>query len=67
MGASVGDEIIVRGPRVGSHDRHGVLTEVRGADGGPPYLVQWSDGHEGLFYPSADATVVPTLGGEPAG
>ena len=24
------------------------VVEVQGADGAPPYLVRWSDGHEGL-------------------
>ena len=37
----------------------GRSTEVRGDDGGPPYVVKWSDGHEGLVYPGADAHVVP--------
>ncbi|WP_237770091.1 dsRBD fold-containing protein [Ornithinimicrobium sp. CNJ-824] len=25
--------------------------EVRGEDGGPPYVVEWSDGHTGLLFP----------------
>ena len=34
------------------------MLEVRGADGAPPYLIQWSDnGHEGLYYPGVDAVV----------
>ena len=27
------------------------VLETRGDDGAPPYLVRWSDGHEGLLYP----------------
>jgi hypothetical protein len=66
--ASVGDEIVVRGRRVGDEGRHAVILEVRGADGGPPYVVRWSNGHEGLFFPSSDATVehLGVGGSEPA-
>mgnify|MGYP006204518149 CR=1 FL=1 len=28
-----------------------------GADGGPPYLVQWSDGHTGLIFPGPGAVL----------
>lgn len=65
MRASVGDEIVVRGHHVGDQDRHGVILEVRSADGGPPYVVRWSDGHEGLFFPSSDATVEHPVPGRP--
>ena len=27
------------------------------ADGGPPYLVRWDDGHESLSFPGSDSTV----------
>lgn len=57
MNASVGDRIIVRGHQVGDPNRDGVIVEVHGADGQPPYVVRWSDGHEGLFFPGSDATV----------
>jgi Domain of unknown function (DUF1918) len=53
MKAQVGDELVVKGLRVGDHDRKGVIIEVHGEDGGPPYLVRWDDGHESSFYPSA--------------
>ena len=59
MKARVGDELIVKGHHVGDTDRRGVITEVRGEDGGPPYLVRWSDGHEGLTFPGPDAHIVP--------
>ncbi|HET6950866.1 MAG TPA: DUF1918 domain-containing protein [Acidimicrobiales bacterium] len=59
MRASVGDKIVVRGHHVGEPDRDAVVLAVEGADGGPPYLVRWSeDGHEGLYFPGSDATVV---------
>ncbi len=58
MRAHPGDKIVVKGHRVGEHDRDGVILEVRGADEGPPFLVRWeSDGHVGLFFPGSDAVV----------
>ena len=53
MKAQVGDELVVKGLHVGDQDRNGVIVEVRGEGGGPPYVVRWSDGHESSFYPSA--------------
>ncbi len=52
--ASPGDRIIIRGRTVESPDRHGEITEVRGADGGPPYYVRFDDGHMTLVYPGTD-------------
>jgi len=52
MRAQVGDELVVRGLHVGDQVRKGVIVEVRGGEGSPPYLVRWSDGHESSFYPS---------------
>ncbi len=57
MKARVGDELIVKGYHVGDTDRRGVITEVRGQDGGPPDLVRWSDGHESSFFPSSGTVV----------
>lgn len=57
MKARAGDELIVKGQHVGDVVRQGVITEVRGEDGGPPYLVRWSDGHESSFFPSAGTVV----------
>lgn len=57
MKASVGDHIDVRGAHVGNEGRQGEVLDVRGPDGTPPYLVRWSDGHEGLFFPGPDATI----------
>ena len=46
------------GTQYGDHDRDAEILEVRGENGGPPYLVRWDDdGHEGLFFPGSDATV----------
>lgn len=63
MQATEGDEIVVRGHHVGEAERRGVIIDVRGDDGGPPFVVRWSDGNEDLFVPSSDAlihSVAPT-------
>ena len=52
MKAQVGDELVVKGRHVGDPDRTGVIIEVHGEAGGPPYLVRWSDGRESSFYPT---------------
>jgi Domain of unknown function (DUF1918) len=57
MKARVGDELVVKGLHVGDAERRGVITEVRGASGAPPYLVRWGDGHESSFFPSSDTVV----------
>jgi hypothetical protein len=57
MIANVGDRIIVRGYQVGNPNRAGVVIEVHGSNGEPPYLVRWSDGHEGVYVPGPDAIV----------
>jgi hypothetical protein len=56
----VGSELVAESNKVEAAPRRGEIVEVRGADGGPPYVVRWSDGHEGLVYPGADAHVVPS-------
>jgi len=53
MKAQVGDELVVKGRHVGDHDRTGVIIEIHGGAGGPPYLVRWNDGHESSFYPTS--------------
>jgi hypothetical protein len=58
MKASVGDRIEIRGTHVGEARRKGEVVEVRQADGAPPYVVRWSDGPEGLFFPGPDAVLV---------
>jgi hypothetical protein len=58
MQAAVGDRIIVKGHRVGEPDRDCEVLEVRGPEGGPPFVVRWDDsGHECLFFPGSDASV----------
>jgi hypothetical protein len=57
MEAAQGDRIIVHGRTVGASDRHGVILEVRGQEGHPPYLVRFDDGHETVMYPGGDFAV----------
>jgi hypothetical protein len=57
MRATAGDELIVRGRHVGDVDRRGVIIEIQGPDGAPPYLVRWQDGRESVFFPSSDTVV----------
>ena len=59
MIANVGDQLVIEGRTVDAPRREGEVLEVRGSNGGPPYVVRWSDGHEGLTFPGADAHVVP--------
>ena len=51
MRARVGDRIILAAEHIDQPTRDGEVLEVRGDDGGPPYLVRWSDGHTGLIFP----------------
>jgi hypothetical protein len=57
VNAAVGDRLVVHGHRVGTEDRHGEVLEVHGSGGQPPYRVRWSDGREGLFFPSSDSEI----------
>ncbi len=57
MKAAIGDRIVVNALAVDGPVRDGEVLEVRGPDGGPPFLVRWSDGHEGLVFPGPDAHV----------
>lgn len=59
MQARVGDRLVVEGKTVETPRREGEVVEVRGENGGPPYVIRWSDGHEGLTYPGPDAHIVP--------
>ena len=64
MKAKVGDRIDIQGKHVGEGTRQGEIVDVRGADGDPPYVVRWSDGHEGLFFPGPDAVVEHAKSGQ---
>lgn len=63
MHAKVGDRIVIGGHRAGQPDRDCEVLEVRHEGGEPPYLVRWGDtGHEDLFFPGPDASVVSYKG-----
>lgn len=55
MRARPGDRIVLAAPHTSEATRDGEVLEARGPDGGPPYVVRWSDGHEGLLYPGPGA------------
>jgi Domain of unknown function (DUF1918) len=58
MQAQVGDELVIEGHKVGETVRTGEVLEVRGDDGGPPYLVRWDDsGRSTLLFPGSDCVV----------
>lgn len=57
MHATEGKRITIHGREVGAPDRHGEIKEVRGADGAPPYLVKFDDGHESLVFPGTDSII----------
>jgi hypothetical protein len=58
MHAAVGDRIVIKGHHVGEPDRDAEILEVKGTDGGPPFVVRWSDsGHVTTFFPGGDAEV----------
>jgi hypothetical protein len=58
MHASVGDQMVVPSQHVGTPERQGVIVEVRGEGGSPPYVVHWSDTDEDhLFVPAPGAIV----------
>lgn len=59
MQANVGDQLLVEGRTAETPRRAGEILEVHGDAGGPPYVVRWSDGQEGLVYPGPDAHIAP--------
>ena len=60
MKAHRGDRLVLEGVHVGRPRRVGVITELRGVDGAPPYLVRWlDDDHVSLVFPGPEARVQP--------
>ena len=57
MRATIGDQLHVHSRTVEETDRTGLILEVRGTAGAPPYLVRFDDGHERLVYPGPDCIV----------
>ncbi|OBI85282.1 DUF1918 domain-containing protein [Mycobacterium sp. 1245805.9] len=58
MKAVVGDWLVIKGTTTELADQRGEITEVRGADGAPPYVVRWNSGHVATVFPGSDALVV---------
>ncbi len=55
MRATVGDQLVGPGVRLGFGEIIGVVIEVHGRDGEPPYMIHWySDDHEALFSPDPE-------------
>jgi CBS domain-containing protein len=53
-----GDRLMITAHHQGERPRDAEVLEVRGADGGPPYLVRWEDtGRVSLHYPGSDSAV----------
>ncbi|MGH3415440.1 MAG: DUF1918 domain-containing protein [Actinocrinis sp.] len=63
MRASIGDKLHIHTNHLGTDDQYGRIVEIRGADGAPPYLVEFPDGRTCLVFPGPDAVVEP---GSPA-
>jgi hypothetical protein len=60
MKASIGDWLVVEGVHIGERRRCGQVTEVRGDEGEPPFVVHWQDDdRETLFFPREGTHVVP--------
>ncbi|WP_323099045.1 dsRBD fold-containing protein [Intrasporangium sp. YIM S08009] len=55
MKANIGDRIVLAPVTVDAPMRDGEVLETRGPGGAPPFLIRWSDGHTGLFYPGPGA------------
>lgn len=59
MKADVGDWLVIKGTTTELADQRGLITEVHGTDGSPPYVVQWlASGHEATVFPGSDAIIV---------
>lgn len=58
MEARPGDLVVVEGAKVGQARREGEILEIIATAGSTSYRVRWSDGHESVFMPGADARVV---------
>ncbi|WP_019926567.1 DUF1918 domain-containing protein [Nocardia sp. BMG111209] len=59
MRAKPGDWLVVEARIVDGPARRGLIEEVHGIDGTPPFLVHWSDtGHRALTFPGPDARVL---------
>ncbi len=59
VNANVGDWLVIKGTTTELADQRGLITEVHGADGAPPYVVRWlASGHVATVFPGSDALIV---------
>jgi len=59
MKADAGDWLVIKGTTTELPDQRGLITEVHGADGAPPYVVRWlANDHVATVFPGSDALVV---------
>ncbi|SRR5271157_4810922 len=59
MKAQVGDWLVIKGTTTELADQRGLITDVHGPDGSPPYVVRWlNTGHEATIFPGSDALIV---------
>ena len=59
MKAQVGDWLVLKGTTTELADQRGLITDVHGPDGSPPYVVRWlNTGHEATIFPGSDALIV---------
>jgi hypothetical protein len=58
MRARPGDQLVIKGHRMGQPDRSGEVLESRGPGDTAPFLVRWDDtGHTTLLYPGTDCEI----------
>ncbi|MBI4885014.1 MAG: DUF1918 domain-containing protein [Actinobacteria bacterium] len=63
MKARPGNQLVVRGHRIGQPDRIGEVLETLGPNGTEPFRVRWDDdGHTTLFFPGTDCAVEQVRG-----
>lgn len=59
MKADVGDWLVIKGTTTELADQRGLIIDVHGVDGSPPYVVRWLEtDHVATVFPGADAVVV---------
>jgi hypothetical protein len=58
MYAEVGDKLVREGERTEFGEQLGVVVEVRGNAGRPPYLVRSPDGRESVMFPDPGVFVM---------
>jgi hypothetical protein len=59
MKAKAVDWLVIKDTHVDQADQHGLITEVHGADGAPPYVVRWlAIDHVATVIPGPDAVIV---------